>query len=428
MAQVNMRDMLYHAYENNYAVGAFDLVSLDFLEAVIDAAERCRAPVILSVAEPHFANYDFELMLPAVEAAAKRASVPVAIQLDHGHSIESATKAINLGCNGIMLDASNRNLPENIQLTRDVVEMAHGCGIPVIGELGYVAGMEGEGAEQHPGESAFTVPAEAKIYVERTGVDALAVSIGTVQGRMKGRAKLDFQRLKQLNQAVKIPLVIHGGSGLNEDQFRRLTSLGVAKINYYTALSDVAAKTMKAQIKQNPNGSFTELKAGVKEAIGDEVDRCMHQWGSAGRAAEVITQCEPWTPIEHLIIYNVELIDDQQVQDMMDEGRKVLSTIPGVRGVFTGEAVKENSKFRFCWLVRFCHKAVIDTYREHPDHISFANKLFRQIANDRISIDYQDSQNMFPVQLTWQDKKTAKDSEVSSLKTSGIAKATLSSV
>ena len=428
MAQVNMRDMLYHAYENNYAVGAFDLVSLDFLEAVIDAAERCRAPVILSVAEPHFAHYDFELMLPAVEAAAKRASVPVAIQLDHGHSIESATKAINLGCNGIMLDASNRSLPENIQLTRDVVEMAHGCGIPVIGELGYVAGMEGEGAEQHPGESAFTVPAEAKVYVERTGVDALAVSIGTVQGRMKGRAKLDFHRLKQLNQAINIPLVIHGGSGLNEEQFRRLTSLGVAKINYYTALSDVAAKTMKAQIKQNPNGSFTELKAGVKEAIGDEVDRCMHQWGSAGRAAEVLTQCEPWTPVEKLIMYNVELISDQQTYTMMEEGRKALSRIPGVREVFSGEALKESGKYRFSWRVRFCNKAVTDSYHKHHEYIEFSNKLFRPVVSEQISIEYEDSQNMFPVQLPGRVKKTTKSSEGQSLKMPSIARAKIGSV
>ncbi|MDH5436617.1 MAG: class II fructose-bisphosphate aldolase, partial [Gammaproteobacteria bacterium] len=393
MALVNMRDMLHHAYKNNYAVGAFDLVSLDFLEAVIDAAERWRAPVILSIAEPHFVHYDFELMLPAVEAAARRASVPVAIQLDHGSSLESATKAINLGCNAIMFDASNCQLPDNIQATREIVEMAHGCGVSVIGELGYVAGEEGEGAEQHPGEFALTVPAEAKAYVERTGVDCLAVSIGTVQGRMKGRAKLDFQRLKQLNQAIDIPMEIHGGSGLNEDQFRRLTALGVAKINYYTALSDVAAKTMSTQIKQNPKGSFTALKKGVKEAIGAEVERCMRLWGSAGRAAEVLTQCEPWAPVEHLIVYNVERTSDQQVHAMMDEGRKMLSTIPGVREVFTGKAIEEDTKFRFCWLVRFCNKAVIDTYRDHPVHVAFANNLFRPIADDRITIDFQNIEN-----------------------------------
>lgn len=396
MPLVNMRDMLYHAYENSYAVGAFDLVSLDFLEAVIGAAEKCRAPVILSIAEPHFAHYDFELMMPAVEAAAKKASIPVAIQLDHGSSLDSTVKAINLGCNGVMLDASDMSLPDNINKTKSVVDMAHACGIPVVGELGYVAGIEGEGAEQHPGETELTIPSQARAYVERTGVDFLAVSIGTVQGRMKGKARLDFTRLKQLNQTINIPLVIHGGTGLNADQFRRLTSLGVAKINYFTGLSDIAAKTMRDRIKTERTGSFTDLKQGVKEAIGEEVENCMRQWGSAGRAAEVLTQCAPWAPVEHLIIYNVERMNDEQAQAMMTEGRRVLSRIPGVREVFTGQAVQEESKYKFCWLVRFTSKAVIDSYREHPEHVAFADKLFRPFASDRISIDFQDSVSTSP--------------------------------
>jgi fructose-bisphosphate aldolase class II len=389
MAIVNMRDMLNHAYENSYAIGAFDLVSLDFLEAVIGAAERCRAPVILSIAEPHFAHYDFELMLPAVEAAARRAAIPVAIQLDHGASLESTVRAINLGCNGVMLDASKESLPDNIDATRKVVETAHACGVPVVGELGYVAGMEGEGAEQHPGESAYTIPAEAKAYVERTGVDFLAVSIGTVQGHIKGRIKLDFQRLKQIHQAVNIPLVIHGGSGLNEDQFRRLTSLGVTKINYYTALSDVAARAMREQMKGEYSDSFTALKRGVKKAVGNEVERCLRLWGSAGRAAEVSAQCTPWLPVEHLIVYNVEGMKDEDVSAMMAEGRRVLSVIPGVRDVFTGEAVKQGVDYRYCWLVRFASQAVIENYRRHPDHVTFADNLFRPFATERISIDYQ---------------------------------------
>ena len=389
MALVNMRDLLHHAYQNSYAVGAFDLVSLDFLEAVIDAAERCRAPVILSIAEPHFAHYDFELMLPAVEAAARRASVPVAIQLDHGSSLESIVKAINLGCNGVMLDVSRESLPDNIEATREVVEMAHSCGVPVVGELGYVAGVEGDGAMLHPGEPQLTVPAEAKAYVERTGVDFLAVSIGTVQGRVKGRAKLDFQRLKQLYQTVDVPLVIHGGSGLSEDQFRRLVSLGVAKIDYFTALSDVAAEVMRKQARQNPKGSFTELKSGVKDAVGEEVEQCLRHWGSAGRAAEVLAQCQPWLPVEHLIIYNVENLDERQVRQMMAEGRRVLSAIPGVREVLTGEAVQEDASYRYTWLVRFVSQAVIASYRDHPDHVAFANNLFRPHAGGRVSIDYQ---------------------------------------
>jgi len=389
MPLVNMRDMLYHAYENNYAVGAFDLVSLDFLEAVIDAAEDCRSAVILSVAEPHFAHYDFELLLPAVEAAAKRASIPVAIQLDHGSSVDSVMKAINLGCNGVMLDASNQNFTDNIEATRSVVEMAHRCGVSVVGELGYVAGKVGEGAEQHPGETEFTIPSEAKAYVERTQVDFLAVSIGTVQGRIDGRVKLDYTRLKQLNQALNIPLVIHGGSGLNEDQFHKLTSNGVAKIDYYTALSDTAATAMRKGCKANPKGSFTDLKQDVKEAIFVEVQRCLRQWGSAGRAAEVLERCSPWLTVEHLIVHNANVNTVDQLAAVMDEGKNILLNIPGVRNVFTGEAMQEKSKYRFCWLVHFTHEAALQSFREHQGFSEFLRKQFSPLASDLLNVDYK---------------------------------------
>lgn len=388
MPLVNMHDMLYHAYDNNYAVGAFDLVSLDFLEAVIDAAEDCRSAVILSVAEPHFSHYDFELFLPAVEAAAKRASVPVAIQLDHGSTLESAVKAINLGCNGVMLDVSNQDFYDNIDKTRAITEMAHGCGVSVVGELGYVAGKEGEGAEQHPGETAFTLPSEAKIYVERTGVDFLAVSIGTVQGH--GRARLDIARLKQLNQSVNIPLVIHGGSGLNEDQFHKLTLNGVAKIDYYTALSDVAAKAMCKRSKENPDGSFTDLKKDVKDAIIKEVQRCLHQWGSAGRAAEVLERCEPWLSVEHLMVHNINAHSNQSFDSLISEGKQILSHIPGVREVFTGEAMKENSKYLFCWSVRFTHQTALDSFRKHQGFGAFLQKQLDPNTSNLISIDYRE--------------------------------------
>ncbi len=391
MPLVNMRDMLYHAYENNYAVGAFDLVSLDFLEAVIDAAESCRSAVILSVAEPHFAHYDFELLLPAIEAAAKRASIPVAIQLDHGSSFDSVVKAINLGCNGVMLDASNQDLMDNINKTQEVVEMAHRCGVAVVGELGYVAGKVGEGAEQHPGEPAFTIPSEAKAYVERTGVDFLAVSIGTVQGRIDGRVKLDYTRLKQLNQAVNIPLVIHGGSGLNEDQFHKLTLNGVAKIDYYTALSDAAAKAMRKGCKESSKGSFTDLKKDVKEAICTEVKRCLHQWGSAGRAAEVLERCDPWLTVEHLIVHNVNSYSIESIRQVMLEGKIILSKIPGVRSVFTGEAIQDKSKYNFCWLVQFTHQDALDNFHQHKNFGDFLKNKLNSNVSDLINLDFRES-------------------------------------
>ncbi len=393
MALVDMKDMLHHAYENGYAVGAFDLVSLDFLEAVIEAAEHCRAPVILSIAEPHFAHYDFELMMPAVEAAAKRADVPVAIQLDHGSRIASVIQAIRLGCNGVMLDATDRSLPDNIKATREVVELAHACGIPVVGEVGYVAGQEGEGAEQHPGETALTVPSEAKVFVERTGVDFLAVSIGTVQGRARQRARLDFTRLKQIRKVVDVPLVIHGGSGLNEDQFRRLTAMGVAKINYFTALSDVAAETMRTRMKQDRHGSFTDLKKGVKEAIREEVERCLRLWGTAGRAAEVLARCRPQTAVETLWLFDFSGLGEDAGQALLEKARRVVCGVPGVRDAFVGDAIADGKGYRHVLRIRFASPAAAESFPDHPDWQAFRRKVLQPRLGENLSLTFRAAGN-----------------------------------
>jgi len=227
MPLVDMKDMLQHAYRHGYAVGAFDFVSLDFLEGIMMAAENARAPVILNLVESHFSSTDIELLIPAVEAAAARALVPVAIHLDHSASIDNAVKAINRSCNGVKVDAAHMDFTENTQLTKTMVETAHACGVAVEGELGCVPGADGENAERHPGDITYTSLAEAKAYVERTGVDFLAIAIGTMHGDVKGKPKLDYQRLKQINEKLAIPLVIHGGTGLSDDQYRRLIANGV---------------------------------------------------------------------------------------------------------------------------------------------------------------------------------------------------------
>ncbi len=386
MPLADMRDMLHHAYRNSYAVGSFELVSLDFLEAIIAAAERCRSPVILGLAESHFESYDFTLMMAAVERAARDCKVPVAIHLEHGTSYVSAVRAINLGCNGVMVDASHEAFPVNVAQTRRVVDMAHACGVTVEGELGYVAGGEGENAAKHPGEVIYTSVEEAKAYVERTGVDCLAVSIGTVHGRLRGRAKLDFERLKRINDALGLPLVLHGGSGLTEEQYHKLILHGIAKINCYTGLSDVAAKFIRASA-QNQGGGYLETMQGIRQVLQEQVERCMRLWGSAGRAAEVLMQCQSWQPVEHVTMYNVEGATDTQIEAIMARGREVLSAIPGVRRVFTGWAVAEQAQYRCCWLIEFAHAKVIQSYRHHPEHVAFANQFFRPIAQDTISLD-----------------------------------------
>ena len=380
MPLVNMRDMLNHAHRNGYAVGGFDLVSLDFLEAILAAAEEQRAPVILSLAESHFEYYDFALAMAACEGAARRATVPVAIHLDHGASLPSAVKAINLGCTGVMVDASHEAFASNVAMTRQVVEMAHACGVPVEAELGYVAGVEGEDAEKHPGEVVYTSVEEAEAFVQQTGVDLLAVSIGTVHGRMKGEPVLDFSRLQEINERLQMPLVIHGGTGLSDEQFRQLIANGVSKINYYTALADTAGRRMRENMAADDRCGYTGIVAGIQQAMRGEIERCMALWGSAGQADAVLATAEPWMPVQHVIIYNVEGGSDIKVDELMQEGKRVLSGIPGVPRVVTGSAVQEGAKYRFSWLIEFVH-----------DHVDFADRLFRPIAGDRISIDYRES-------------------------------------
>jgi fructose-bisphosphate aldolase class II len=386
-----MRDMLQHAYLHRYAVGAFDVVSLDFITGIIAAAEDRLAPIIISLAESHFDHFDFELLMSAVVRAAQRTAVPVAIHLDHGATLESAVRAINLGCTAVMVDASSLPLDGNIARTRAVVHMAHACGIPVEGELGYVPGVEGEDAERHPGEVIYTTVGEARRYLDATGVDFLAVSVGTVHGRMRGEPKLDFERLAEINAALRIPLVIHGGTGLSDAQFRLLIDNGVAKINYYTALADAAGRCIFGNTQQADGKGYTQLVRGIADAIHQEAARCIDLWGSSGRAGELLASCRRWKPVEHVILYNTEALDRAGVNDMMAAGRRVLSAIPGVREVFTGHAVQADSAYRHCWVVRFTDRAVIDSYREHPDHRQFAEQLFRPHAGGRVSIDFEDS-------------------------------------
>jgi fructose-bisphosphate aldolase class II len=372
-----MKDMLRHAYENAYAVGSFNILSLDFLEGVLQAAERARAPVIIGLSEPHFSRYDIHLLMPAVEAAARRAEVPVAIHFDHGSSLPGAREAIALGCNGVMIDASHSPLDENLKLTRQVVEMAHACGVPVEAELGYVPEADSEEA----GALSFTTVDQARGFVRHTGVDFLAVSIGTAHGHLKGKARLDYQRLRQINEAVGVPLVVHGGSGLSEDQYHRLITGGVAKINYHTSLSDNAMKSIRSMGKNAD--SYAGMTAGVREVIAAEVEQCMRQWGSAGRAAEVISRCRGWATAAQITLFNIEMADISDVQMVLNRGRRLLSEIPGVREVSAGHCTAEESKYRFIWRVMLASPEVAEGYTAHQNYRDFSHRLLSSISSDK---------------------------------------------
>ncbi|KAF0192622.1 MAG: ketose-bisphosphate aldolase [Gammaproteobacteria bacterium] len=388
MALVNLREMVYHAYRNHYAIGAFDIVSLDFLHAVIGGAEAQCAPVILNLVEHQFHLYDFEILAAAAVCAARRAGVPVAIQLDHATTTDSVLRGIRYGCNGVMIDGSELSFEENVRLTRRVVDVAHSCGIPVEAELGHVARRVGDERPGSRDQPVYTSPDEVKLFQRRTKADFLAVSIGNVHGQPVGRGQLDLTRLARIHALVDVPLVIHGGSGLSDAEFGCLIDRGVAKINYYTMLSTVAARRIRGNAIEDRAGAYGTLVNGVREVIQQEVERCLALWRAADRADAVLSEVAPWSEVEHMIVYNTIDESDEPVLDMMAEGRRVLGNIPGVRRVVTGRAVTKDAKYRYCWLVRFAHAAVINTYRDHPAHVEFANTLFRPRADNRISIDF----------------------------------------
>ena len=387
MPWVDMQDLLNHAYRNHYAVGSFSAANLDCIEAARAAAEQARSPVILNLAESRPGHADFELVAAAAERAAQRATVPVALHFDRGATLESTVWAINRGCNGVRAAAAHESFPANVAHTRRLVEVAHACGVLVEGELGRT-GTDGDAAGPQAGESVYTAVEEARAFVERTRVDCLAVSIGSGNGRSRGRLKLDVERLKRINEAVRIPLAIHADSGFADEHCHKLIQHGIARVSFDALLEEVVGGCLRASKRKDAHAGFSALAQEVRAAMQAGVERCLHRWGSAGRAAEVQVQCRAWQPVQHVIVYNVEGASDDQVEAMMARGREILSRIPGVRRVFTGWAVPQNPRFRFCWLVEFVHEKVIESYHDHPDHVAFASQLFRPVAGDRISIDF----------------------------------------
>jgi len=397
MPLIDMRDLLRHSRRHGYAVGGFEPAGLDNIEPILQAAENTRSPIVLSIRDSS-GQYDFELAMAAAETAARRAGVPVAIELVGGGTLDSAVRAIRHGCNGVTLDASRETFPENVARTRAIVNMAHACGVPAEGTLRGAA----TDAEKNHGGSAPASAEEARTYVKRTGVDFLAVSVGSGSGRTRGVGRADFERLRRLVHGLELPLVIRDGAELAEEQIRRLIAGGVAKIH----CDGVVAATVDKSVRAGARLGNAGWAGGVREAIRAEVERCLRVFGSAGRAAEVLAQCRGWRPVEHVIVYNVEHVPDAQVEAMMARGREILATIPGVRRVVAGWAVADEPRYRFCWLIEFTHRAVIDSYREHPLHRQFADDLFRPVAGDRVSIDFEQVDAVPAVPAGWTREST----------------------
>jgi len=253
------------------AVGAFDVVGLEWAEAVLEAAEGLDLPVILSVA-PHLGGPPMEALAPGLRHLADSVRVPVALHLDHGESLEEVARALRLSFTGVMLDGSHLPLEENIRLTQLTVQLARAYGAGVEGEVGVVPGQygPGKGGEEAP---QYTDPQEAQRFYEATGVDALAVSIGTRHGLYKGPVRLNLLLLKELSQ-IPVPLVLHGASGLRPEEYRALIAGGIRKINLYAELALEAARALRGGAGED----YLGLMAGVKEALKRLAASRMRLW------------------------------------------------------------------------------------------------------------------------------------------------------
>ncbi|MGL4848844.1 MAG: class II fructose-1,6-bisphosphate aldolase [Clostridium sp.] len=249
MELVKSKELLKKAQEGNYAIGAFNVENMEMVMAVISAAEEMNAPVILQTTPSTVKYADVEYFLANARVAASKAKIPVVMHLDHGSSFELAAKAFRAGYTSIMIDGSHLEFEENIKLTKSVVRMCKASEVSVEAELGKVGGKEDDldGGEGNP----YTEPLEAKEFVEKTGVDSLAIAIGTAHGLYKGEPRLDLERLTEIRRIIDIPLVLHGGSGVPDESVKEAICRGICKVNYATEVRIAFTEGVNECLKGN---------------------------------------------------------------------------------------------------------------------------------------------------------------------------------
>ena len=284
MALVSSKEILMKAQQEGYAVGAFNAENMEMVQAIVAAAEELSSPVIIQTTPGSLQYADTDMFFGMVNAEAKKAKVPVALHLDHGNSAELCAKAILSGYTSIMIDGSKLAFSENVALTKKVVEFAHAMGVPVEGELGTVGGKE-DTHEVKDSEKSYTDPEEAKEFAEQTGVDFLAVGIGNAHGFYKGVPKLRFDILEKTQSLVSIPIVLHGASGIPDEDVKKSTGLGICKVNFATELRDAFTKGVKEYLEKNPEVFDPKKYNGAgREKVKELIKPKMHVVHSVHKA------------------------------------------------------------------------------------------------------------------------------------------------
>lgn len=272
---VTGKEILLDAQKRGYAVGAFNVNNMEIIQAIIEAAEETNSPVILQASQGGIKYAGVEYIAELGKLAARNAKVPVAVHLDHGTDFDQVMLCIRHGFSSVMIDGSRFPLDENIEFTKKVTEIAHAVGVSVEAELGKIGGTEDHITVDEK-DATFTDPMEAKKFVEETGVDFLAIAVGTAHGVYKGEPKLDFDRISEIRNTIDVPLVLHGSSGVPYEALKKAISLGICKINIDTDVRIAFANGVKDFVAANPDEidprkilgpAKTMMKAAIKEKM-----------------------------------------------------------------------------------------------------------------------------------------------------------------
>lgn len=274
MALVTLKEILKEAENGGYGVGLFNILNLEMTRGIIKAAEAERSPLILGVAEVHLSVIPFDWAANLMKKAAKDADVPVCLHFDHGMTKEAIRAAVDAGFTSVMYDGSSLPYEENVRNTREIVEMAKERGVSVEAELGHV----GQGADPDDPSAFYTEPDEVEDFVKRTEIDALAVAVGTAHGNYIRKPVLDLKRLVEIKKVSAVPLVLHGGSGLTDEDFRATIKNGIRKINIFTDIAKAAAEAAEKR------GSYEDTVTAVTEAVAKTTAYKMRVFGSGGKA------------------------------------------------------------------------------------------------------------------------------------------------
>lgn len=281
---VTGNEILQDAHEKGYAVGAFNVNNMEIIQAIIGAAEETQSPVILQASQGGIGYAGVEYIAALVKVAAEKASVPVALHLDHGTDFNQVMLCLRHGFTSVMIDASRFPLEKNIAETKKVIEIAHSMGVSVEAELGKIGGTEDDITVDEK-DATLTSVSEAEKFVKDTNVDYLAIAVGTAHGVYKGEPDLDFDRIKAIKEKTNIPLVLHGSSGVADEDIKKAVSLGINKINIDTDIRISFSNAVKDFVKENPDEIDPRKILGpARDAMQETIEEKMKLFGSAGRA------------------------------------------------------------------------------------------------------------------------------------------------